>query len=202
MIDIYHFSNPLSTHCLTTEHYLTNITSDIAERTHLHFVPLINTAIIQKFKNHTLSLSMNDHISDTSEILFNVILDFKAAQLEGNNKARRFLVQLQHELLVNQEHYTASLVNQILDKNGINHADFLANRANEEAISAIIKDQKYAEKIMQKNCDTIALTFSKDIETQILTEFSVNDLVLAFAPHLTPTVNTDTLLQNLKSYAY
>jgi len=202
MIDIYHFSNPLSTHCLTTEHYLTNITSDIAERTHLHFVPLINTTIIQKFKNHTLSLSMNDRISDTSEILFNVILDFKAAQLEGNKKARYFLVQLQHELLINQKHYTASLVNQILDKSGINHADFLTNRANEEAISAIIKDQKCAEKIMQKKCATIALTFSKDIETQVLTDFSVNELVLAFAPHLTPTVNTDTLLQNLKSYAY
>ncbi len=55
---------------------------------------------------------------------------------------------------------------------------------------------------MQKKCATIALTFSKENETQVLTDFSVNDLVLEFAPHLTPTVDTDRLLQSLKSYAY
>ncbi|MBZ6003038.1 DsbA family protein [Leuconostoc gelidum subsp. aenigmaticum] len=202
MIDIYHFSNPLSTHCLTTEQCLTNITSDIAQHTHLHFVPLISTNFIANLENRALNFSNNHRISDTSEILFNVILDFKAAQLEGNKKARNFLVQLQHELLINQKTYTAVLVAQILDKIGINRTDFLINRANKEAISAIIKDQKFAEKIMQKKCATIALTFSKENETQVLTDFSVNDLVLAFAPHLTPTVDTDRLLQNLKAYAY
>lgn len=202
MIDIYHFSKPLSTHCLTTEQCLTNITSDIAQHAHLHFVPLINMDFIANLENYALNPSKNYRISDSSDILFNVILDFKAAQLEGNKKARNFLVQLQHELLINQKTYTSTLVAQLLDKIGINRANFLINRANNETISAIIKDQKFAEKIMQKKCATIALTFSKENETQVLTDFSVNDLVLAFAPHLTPTVDTDRLLQSLKAYAY
>ncbi len=57
MIDIYHFSKPLSTHCLTTEQCLTNITSDIAQHAHLHFVPLINMDFIANLENHALNPS-------------------------------------------------------------------------------------------------------------------------------------------------
>lgn len=202
MIDIYHFSNPLSTQCLTTEQCLTSITRDIAQRTHLHFVPIISTDVITKLENHALPFLMTHAVTDTAEILFNVILDFKAAQLEGNKKARHFLIQLQHELLINQQTYTLTLIENILDKVGINRSDFFDNRANKEVISAIIKDQKFAQRIMYKQTATLAMTFSKDTETQVLTDFSVNDLVLAFAPHLTPTVDTDSLRHHLKSYAY
>lgn len=199
MIDIYHFSNPLSADCLTTAQCLQSIALDITESIQLYFVPLIDINFITKLENKAIDLTEQDSGSiDNIVTVFNVILDFKAAQLEGNKKARHFLIQLQHELIVNKQPYTRQLVKKLITGNGINYSDFLTNRVTDEAISAIIKDQKFAQKTIQNSATGIAVEFSEEQEINVLTDFSVNDLVLSFAPHFTPNINAEILLENIK----
>ena len=67
---------------------------------------------------------------------------------------------------------------------GINITDFLYNRNSKETMQAILEDQQLAHGMMPKVQATVAIDDAVDLKTQILTDFSVNDLLPAFLPHI------------------
>lgn len=182
MLSIYHFDTPLSDNCLITEQYLQKISQQIHRSHHLFFVPLINEPILKMIKDDNSSCA--DEPTDKASLVYRLTLDFKAAQIEGNKKARALLINLQEALTVGHQKYSRNLVINIAKKVGINITDFLYNRNSKETMQAILEDQQLAHGMMPKVQATIAIDDAVDLKTQILTDFSVNDLLPAFLPHI------------------
>lgn len=84
MIDIYHFANPLSENCLATEECLEKLTHTVFQKARLRFIPLINEQVSAKLIQGEQSLPLMDIPYDRESLICRVILDFKAAQIEGN----------------------------------------------------------------------------------------------------------------------
>lgn len=198
MIDIYQFLNPLAEPCFRTEKYLLAVTESLAQKATVRFIPIMATDATQELKSLTPDVSLPDTLS----AVCHVALDFKAAQLEGNKKARSFLMALQQAIVTNHQPYSRDLVVSVAKAAQLNVADFIINRETKETIRAVIEEQHLAQQLMPKIQTGITIDFSTASQTTVLTDCSAGHLVAAFTPHLTQRVTPDILLQNLNAYAH
>ncbi|WP_260363443.1 DsbA family protein [Leuconostoc falkenbergense] len=116
MIDIYHFTNPLSENCLATEECLEKLTHTVFQKARLRFIPLINEQVSAKLIQGEQSLPLMDIPYDRESLICRVILDFKAAQIEGNKKARPFFYQKSSVSMHLASFYDAAIGHQALLK--------------------------------------------------------------------------------------
>ncbi|MDV8950758.1 DsbA family protein [Leuconostoc falkenbergense] len=204
MIDIYHFTNPLSENCLATEECLEKLTHTVFQKARLRFIPLINEQVSAKLIQGEQSLPLMDIPYDRESLICRVILDFKAAQIEGNKKARPFLLALQTALINKKQVYSHSLITAIATQIGLNPDDFLKNRMSQEVVHALITDQKLAWRLLKKYQVTIAIDDSNTLETNLLTNFSKESLTTHFTHSRQQfVVNTKDLVssENTKTFA-
>ncbi|MFT8570465.1 MAG: DsbA family protein [Leuconostoc pseudomesenteroides] len=180
MIDIYHFANPLSDNCLVAEECLEKFTHTFFQKTRLRFIPLINEQVSAKLIQGEQALPIMDMPYDKESLTYRVILDFKAAQIEGNKKARPFLLSLQSALITKKQPYSLSLITSIATQVGLNLDDFLTNRMSQEVIDALKADQKLAWQLLNKYSVAIAIDDSSTLETSLLTNFSKESLTTHF----------------------
>ena len=198
MIDIYQFLKPLSENCFRTEKCLLTVAESLKQKTSIHFIPIMTTDARQQLESFTPAGSR----PETLPTVCRVALDFKAAQLEGNKKARSFLMALQQALVTNNQSYSHELVIAIAKTTQLNVPDFISNRQTKETIRAVIKEQQLAQQLMPKIQAGVAIDVSTPSQTTVLTDCSAKKLVSAFTPHLTQRVTPDILLQNLSVYAH
>ncbi|GMA69245.1 dihydroorotate dehydrogenase [Leuconostoc litchii] len=185
MLSIYHFDTPLSDNCLLTEQYLQNISEKIERSHHLFFVPIISESMMNIIKESiVLSEPCVDKPEDKITLVYRLILDFKAAQIEGNKKARALLIELQKSLLTDKKSYSLDLVTDVAKMVNLNIQDFLYNRNSSETVQSILDDQQLAHDMLTKIQPTVAIDDAFILNTQILTNFSVDDLLPAFLPHI------------------
>ncbi len=192
MLDIYHFSNPLSTDCLKTEERLLQLSYDLSERVHLRFIPLLDHHLVAKLTPSYLRDSTTDNNDQKS---YHIAMDYKAAQVEGNKKARRFLINLQHALT--SQAYSLALVTDIAETARLNVDDFLVNREATETFQAVLEDQALAKQMLSKADPCIAIDDPTAIDTQLLTNLSIDNLIATFAPHCAKSLAPDILRQHL-----
>ncbi|MFH0349459.1 DsbA family protein [Leuconostoc citreum] len=77
MLDIYQFSNPLSTDCLKTEERLLQLSYDLSERVHLRFIPLLDHHLVAKLTPSYLRDSTTDNNDQKVVILLWTIRQLK-----------------------------------------------------------------------------------------------------------------------------
>ncbi|WP_278363620.1 DsbA family protein [Leuconostoc lactis] len=199
MLDIYHFSNPFSPTCLKTEERLLYITPGLATRTRLRFIPLINPDTVTEYATHRAVLT--DQPTSLADKIFHVVCDYKAAQIEGNKKARNFLVQIQQRVTNQNLPYSEALSVATAQQVGLNTDDFLHNRVTDDTLAAVIADQKLAQTMLQRQEAVIAIDDMLTHEMQLVTDFSVANLVQTFGPHLGNHMTPLALQQQLEALA-
>ena len=199
MLDIYHFSNPFSPICLKTEERLLYITPGLATRTHLRFIPLLNAETVAEYAAHRAVLT--DQPNTLADTIFHVVCDYKAAQIEGNKKARNFLVQIQQRVTNQNLPYSEALAVATAAQVGLNPTDFLHNRLTEETLSPVIADQKLAQSLLPQQEAAIAIDDMVNHNLQVVTDFSVANLVQTFSPHLGNQLTPLALQQQLEALA-
>lgn len=199
MLDIYHFSNPFSPTCLKTEERLLYITPGLATRTRLRFIPLINPDTVTEYATHRAVLTAQP--TSLADTIFHVVCDYKAAQIEGNKKARNFLVQIQQRVTNQNLPYSEALSVATAQQVGLNTDDFLHNRVTDDTLAAVIADQKLAQTMLQRQEATIAIDDMLNHDMQLVTDFSVANLVQTFGPHLGNHMTPLALQQQLEALA-
>lgn len=199
MLDIYHFSNPFSPTCLKTEERLLYITPGLATRTRLRFIPLINPDTVTEYATHRAVLT--DQPTSLADTIFHVVCDYKAAQIEGNKKARNFLVQIQQRVTNQNLPYSEALSVATAQQVGLNTDDFLHNRVTDDTLAAVIADQKLAQTMLQRQEAAIAIDNMLTHEMQLVTDFSVANLVQTFGPHLGNHMTPLALQQQFEALA-
>lgn len=199
MIDIYHFSNPFSPVCLKTEERLLHITPDLAAHAHLRFIPLVNADVVADYQAHRATLAQAP--ASLAHTIFHVVCDYKAAQIEGNKKARKFLVQIQQQVTNHKQAYSDALSVATAKQVGLDITDFLSNRHADETLSAVIADQQLAHKMLQNQEAAIAIDTFTDDAIQLVTDFSIANLVQIFGPLLGNHITPKTLQAHLEAMA-
>ncbi|QLL70364.1 DsbA family protein [Lactobacillus sp. 3B(2020)] len=146
MIEIHLFVNPLGMKCYRCEQDVMRIEHDLEQtKFNYQFIPLINLYTIQDTL-HRYGLSAN-HQQKISELLYQISLDFKAALFQGGKRGRKYLLQLQTELINHQQSYSFELATKIADNVGLDLEMFLTDRKSSLARKAFLADQKMANEL-------------------------------------------------------
>ncbi|MFD1431732.1 MULTISPECIES: DsbA family protein [Lacticaseibacillus] len=146
MLEIFLFVNPLGTRCRHAEQAMTRIAQELPTPITLHFVPLVNFAIIDAFMaRHHLDendLALRNQLFDAA---YQVSLDYKAAQFQGNRLARALLIAEQEMFRHHHRQYDAAFADQCIQASGLDREAFDADRAEEAAMhNCFTSDQRIA----------------------------------------------------------
>ena len=146
MIEIHLFVNPLGMKCYRCEQDVMRIDHDLAKtKFNYQFIPLINLYTIQDTL-HRYGLSTS-HQQRVSELLYQISLDFKAALFQGGKRGRKYLLQLQTELINQKQTYSLELATMVANKVGLDLEMFLTDRKSALARKAFLADQKMANEL-------------------------------------------------------
>lgn len=89
MIEIFLFFNPIGSVCLGTEQKLLRQLDKFQQEVRVHFVPVLNLDIMEQFmKREQLSVGNLAKRNQLLRAAYNLALDYKAAQYQGNKKAQ------------------------------------------------------------------------------------------------------------------
>lgn len=183
MLEVYHFANPLASDCLATEMRLQEMVNHLP-KARLRFIPLVHPEVIS-----TLATTIDQYEwpvlaeeQDADSVAFRVCLDYKAAQLVGNKKARPFLIALQ-EKLQNGAAYSDALVLSLAAEIGLDADDFNQYRQASEASDAALADQQLAEDMLPADGSTIAIENNQTMTTHFVNDFTPQGLSDAFQSH-------------------
>lgn len=181
MLEVYHFADPMHANCLTTEQHLTNILSHVPNA-RLRFVPTVDPTIIEELSAQIDQFDWQATKDNLAALSFRICLDFKAAQLEGNKKARNFLIGLQ-EALHDGLDYSEELVFATAEKFGLNTTDFAHHRQVSEAGDAVLADQRLATTVLPNDGSAIAIEDGVALTTHFVKDFTPAGLAAAFKQH-------------------
>ncbi len=127
------------------EHDVLRLDGKLDGNVSYQFIPLLNlqtiTATLESHGLNPHDLALRNNASD---ILFQIIMDYKAALFQGRKKGRSFLLQLQQHLVCEQDEYTTELSAQIAKAVSLDIDMFMEDRSSELAHQAFIADQKMA----------------------------------------------------------
>lgn len=160
---------------------------------------MINPDTVTEYATHRAVLT--DQPTSLADTIFHVVCDYKAAQIEGNKKARNFLVQIQQRVTNQNLPYSEALSVATAQQVGLNTDDFLHNRVTDDTLAAVIADQKLAQTMLQRQEAAIAIDDMLTHEMQLVTDFSVANLVQTFGPHLGNHMTPLALQQQLEALA-
>ena len=146
MLEVFLFVNPLGTHCRETEAAVTRLAKEIETPIDLHFVMLLNFKIIDdlmtSLKLDPTDLTLRNQLFDAAT---QVALDYKAAQFQGNQKARALLLAEQEMFLDGNFTYDAMFAAACLRVAGLNPEAFAADRQQLDASDCFSEDFRLAQ---------------------------------------------------------
>ncbi|WP_461215217.1 DsbA family protein [Lacticaseibacillus sp. GG6-2] len=129
MLEVFLFVNPLGTQCRETEAAVTRLAEETNTHIDLHFVMLLNFRIIddlmQALRLDTTDLILRNQLFDAAT---QVALDFKAAQFQGNQKARALLLAEQEMFLDGDFTYDPAFAAACVHGLGLNPEGFAQDR--------------------------------------------------------------------------
>lgn len=148
MLEIFLFFNPIGSICLSTEQKLLHQLDKFQQEVKVHFVPVLNLDIIEQFMQYE---QLNVHsLAKRNQLLraaYNLALDYKAAQYQGNKKARMLLLRLQQHAPLVQYQYNAAFVAKMLTKCHLDHEMFYEDRQRTEVKMGFDSDQRTANQM-------------------------------------------------------
>ncbi len=129
MLEVFLFVDPLGTDCRESEAAVIRLAEETHTHIDLHFVMLLNFRVIdnlmQALQLDTTDLALRNQLFDAAT---QVALDFKAAQFQGNQKARALLLAEQEMFLDGDFTYDEAFAAACIRGAGLNSTSFAADR--------------------------------------------------------------------------
>ncbi|CAM3168486.1 DsbA family protein [Lactiplantibacillus plajomi] len=148
MLEVYLFVNPLANQCVQDEKNVLRLANDSDKQIQFQFVPLLNINVIQRtLKNQGIQLNDWQEQNRQSQMLYRVILDYKAALFQGKKRGRNFLIAMQSAMLKAKQHYSEELVRDVAEACKIDLDMFMEDRDGQLAKQAFQADQRLASEM-------------------------------------------------------
>lgn len=147
LLEVFLFVNPIGTRCHQTEALVTKLARASHRPFKLHFIPLVDFQLIDDYmvRMHLnpKTLSVRNHLLSAA---YRISLDYKAAQCQGNKKARLFLSHLQEEF-VQTNRYTPEAVDRAIAASGLDREAFFDTHDQDDLHQAFLNDQQIAREM-------------------------------------------------------
>lgn len=152
MNEVYLFINPLESSLAQLMPYFTYFRQIYHENARLQVVPLVNLQIVRDYlRVHQLPLHLEQQ-NTTFQEAYQLALDFKAAQLQGNKYARQFLCQMQRCM---EDGYSSDLADQVFRELSEDFEMFAEDRQSDLCKQLFLQDQQLACEMKVKTVDTL-----------------------------------------------
>lgn len=165
MLEIFVFVNPIGNICLEVEKNLLALAGEQSRPVQIKFVPTLNFTIITDYmKAHAMDpkdLELRNHLFN---LAYNIILDYKAAQFQGNLKARKLLMALQRAFNEDQR-YDRTMVAELLATYHIDQEMFDEDRTDAALRDAFSHDQQLASEMHITNTPSAVFMDTDQPET-------------------------------------
>jgi len=151
MLEVYHFVNPLSGESLETEKKLEAFIAQSSRKLSVQILPVVTMQTIRDTAQQ-LGKETNYHL--LSKTLYQLALDTKAVQFQGQKKSRHFLMMIQQALFAGQV-YSDELIFTTLQQIGADKDVFIEDRKSNITIKAHRADQALAADLGIKQFPTL-----------------------------------------------
>lgn len=132
--------------------YFTYFRQIYHENARLQVVPLVTLQIVRDYlRVHQLPLHLEQQ-NTTFQEAYQLALDFKAAQLQGNKYARQFLCQMQRCM---EDGYSFALADQVFRELSADFEMFAEDRQSDLCKQLFLQDQQLACEMKVKTVDTL-----------------------------------------------
>ncbi len=170
VLEIYLFIDPLNRHCYDAEKTIDNISRKLNTKVSVRFISMLNIKILNQMaaKNG----QQFDH-----KLPYHIVLDSKAASFQGKRLGRRFLMDLQRELLLNHQTYSDELVYWLAENNGLDCEMFREDRRSELAENMFRCDQRIVHE-MSVDEPATAVLFNSAVDNSgvLVKDFDYNSM--------------------------
>lgn len=148
VLEIHLFVNPLGQNCRHSEIDIAKCNQMSAVKVRCTVVPLLNmTTIQQTMMLYHLPAHDLDVRAQVCQTLYQAILDYKAAQFQGQKRARQFLMYQQEVLANHHLHYNDHLAVSIAQSVPLDIEMFKEDRHSEMVKKGFRDDQKLASQM-------------------------------------------------------
>lgn len=145
MLELFLFINPIGNRCREAEMAVQRLAGELTQKVSLRFVPLVNFAVIDQYMSEGLldlhNLPLRNQLFDTA---YQIAVDFKAAQFQGNFLARKLLIKQQAAMPIPAPAYDKAEARDNVKQLGFDLGAFDADRAREEMHHCLASDQAIA----------------------------------------------------------
>lgn len=145
MLEMYLFINPLGAKCYEAEQNILQLAEESSQKFQIRFIPLLNLQSVTKVMSvmnvsgDTLQLR-----NKVSQILYNAVLDYKAALFQGRKRGHRFLLNVQRQLYVEHKKYSEEVVIAAAKESNLDLAMFDHDRRSKLVAESFKEDQRLA----------------------------------------------------------
>lgn len=145
MLELFLFINPIGNRCREAELVVQRLSRELTQKVSLRFVPLVNFTVIDQYMAEahldSHNLALRNQLFDTA---YQLAVDYKAAQFQGNEKARKLLVMEQGGMTVPVTPYDKETAYECLEAVGFDLDAFRDDRRREEMHHCLASDQAIA----------------------------------------------------------
>lgn len=147
MFEIFFFVNPIGINCYQNEREISAAVSGYKQNISYHFIPITNMNTIRNDIKARHLASSNVRVFNTfSQSAYNATKDYHTLKLiDGNKKARQYIIKLQHAINDMGKTYSRELVNEILTSLDVSIKNFNKNRESNYIKLSMDKDLKLAD---------------------------------------------------------
>lgn len=143
IIEVFLFVNPLGTTCFESEKLIESFSAERDEKVKIRFVPLLNMRSVGnmiKGEADTTLANRNQLYTDS----YQASLAFQAASMQGKKKGRKFLINLQHQVINEGRQVTNELLLHVAELVKLDIEMFEEDLESNFSKKAFNKDQKLA----------------------------------------------------------
>lgn len=179
MLEVFLFVNPIGYRCLSIEHTLKKVISELNTEVTFTFVPYVSVPVVNTYMtfNHLdkLNLPLRNRLTQDA---YAAALDFKAVSFQGRKKSRQFLMNLQYLINVEKLQYDNGTVKKALKQAHVDLDWFLEERQNPDLRELCAADEA------------------------LINEYHITDTPTIIAyNHASETNQAGILIENCMSYA-
>lgn len=148
MLEIFLFVNPLGAQCRQAEAAVFRLQQESRQKVDLHVAMLLNFQVITDILMHhhqdPKDLNLRNLVTDAA---YQVALDFKAAQLQGNQKARQLLLGEQEMFNDGNFTYDPAFAMALVAGYQLNQVAFFEDRQRLATTHCLDADQHLAQEM-------------------------------------------------------
>lgn len=158
LLELYLFINPIGSTCYHSEQIIMKLATELQNKIRFRFIPFLNLATTASMMEEN-SIPLND-LSLRNQVYhqaYQASLDYKAALFQGKKCGRKFLLDLQHEIVDKNSIYSEELVHQIAVNCNLDHEMFNHDRHSEFTINSFHQDMQMAAEMNVETFPTIVV---------------------------------------------